>query len=123
MYKFLCWICIFISLGLTVFFIVFQVNISVHWVVRVFLSVLFIFAVWMLYARAWPLIQNKLPIKDMYNAGASGLVGKTGKVHVVYGKKMAQIDGDLYPFYGDNELSDGDTFKVAQVKDGKVKIK
>jgi hypothetical protein len=43
-------------------------------------------------------------------------------VKTVDGSKFAMINGDLYAFYQECSLSDGDVFIVKELKDGKIVI-
>lgn len=99
-----------------------QVNIRIHWLVRVFMTVFMIFFIYQFYDKIWNLILKKWPLKDKYQAGVYGLVGKTGTVKILDGKKSACINGDLYSFSKENSLKEGDSFVVKDIVDGKILI-
>ena len=68
------------------------------------------------------LVIDKWFAKDKYKAGVYGFAGKHGTVKYVEGKKFALIDGDLYAFFEEYNLSVDSQFIVQEVRDGKIVI-
>lgn len=95
--------------------------------VNIILSILFFFALLIVYVAAWRRIKgiiiDRWFAKDKYKAGVYGFPGQKGCVKIVDGSKYAMINGDLYAFYQEYPLSDGDVFIVKELKDGKIVIK
>ena len=109
-----------------IFSIVFFINIPLHVLVRIILTIIFFFALLLFHYFLWKktiqVVIDKFFAKDMYKAGFAGLVGKKGEVKVVEGKKLACIQGDLYKFRDEVPLEEGEGFIVKETDDGYIII-
>ncbi|GEM_PF-7038537 len=108
-------------------FIDLQYSISVHILVRLFMAVIAIFLIWQFYDRLWDIIIEKWPIKSryrekIYHSGMEALVGQRGVVKLMDGRKLAYVKGNLYLFYKENELKEGDSFTIKNVVDGFIEV-
>ncbi len=111
--------------ALVLLFIDLQYSIDVHILVRLFMTVIAIFLIWQFYDRLWDIIMEKWPIKSRYrerryHSNMEGLVGQSGVVKLMDGKKFAYVKGNLYLFYRENDLKDGDSFRIKNVVDGLI---
>ena len=108
------------------FSVVFFINIPLHILLRVILTLIFFFILILFHYFLWnktiQFLVNRFFAKDIFIAGVDGLIGSKGKVRVIENKKLASINGDLYKFYENIPLEDGDDFIVVTIKDGCIII-
>lgn len=113
--------------ALLIFCYVFYRNLPFEILYKIILTILFFFVLLIIYIAVWRKIKtiviDKGFAKDKYKAGVYGFPGQKGCVKIVDGSKYAMINGDLYAFYQEYPLSDGDVFIVKELKDGKIVIK
>ena len=109
-----------------IFSIVFLLNIHLHILWRIILTIIFFFVLLLFHHFLWEktvqLVVDKYFAKDKYHAGFSGLVGKKGKVRIIENKKLAYIEGDLYKFRDEVNLEEGEDFIVKGIEDGFITI-
>ncbi len=89
-------------------------------------AIVFFLFFFILYVSFWKKIKeyviDKWFAKDVYKAGVFNLPGREGTVKIIEGRKVAIIDGDVYAFYEDYNISESDKFTVKEIKDGKIVI-
>ena len=105
---------------------VFYTVIELNFMYKILLTIIFFFAFIVFHYIVWSntihIFIDKFISKDKYIVGIDGLKGEKGRVKIIQNTKMAYIKGDLYEFSTDNQLRDGDYFKVKEIKDGKIII-
>ncbi len=108
------------------FTVVFYRELEIHFMYRIILSIIFFFALIIFHYVVWSktiqLIIDKFISKDNHQVGIDGLKGKNGKVKIIENNKMAYVNGDLYEFSCDNQLEDGEVFRIKEVQNGKIVI-
>lgn len=109
-----------------IFSLVFFINIPLHLLVRIILTIIFFFVLLLFHYFLWKktiqLLIDTFFAKDIYKAGFDGLIGKKGIVRIIEGKKLAYIQGDLYKFRDEISLKEGEGFIVKNTDDGYVII-
>ena len=94
--------------------------------INITLTLVFFLVFFIVYVSFWKkakvYIVDKWFAKDVYKAGVYNLPGHEGIVKIIDGKKVAIIDGDVYAFYEDYNISESEKFIVKEVKDGKILI-
>lgn len=110
--------------AILLFSIVFFNNMPFSILLNTIFTILFFFALLIIYITLWKklenIVVNKYFAKDKYKAGVYGLKGQKATVKVVDGQSFASINGDLYPFYSNYQLKENDIFIIKDVKDGKI---
>lgn len=113
-------------IGILLFCFAFYKLLPFHFLVNIIITILFFFAILVIYITLWKkaksLLVDKFFAKDKYKAGVEGLAGIKGVVRIVKGEKFAEINGDLYSFYEDYPVLEKDVFVVKEVKEGKIVI-
>lgn len=94
--------------------------------INITLTLVFFLFFFILYVSFWrkakEYIVDKWFAKDVYKAGVYNLPGREGSVKIIEGKKVAIIDGDVYAFFKEYNISESEKFIVKEVKDGKIVI-
>lgn len=65
---------------------------------------------------------NRVIAPTKFRAGARGLIGSTGVVKEIDGRKMVSLQGDLWPYEGPADMPPGSTVEVIGERGGVLKI-
>jgi membrane protein implicated in regulation of membrane protease activity len=58
-----------------------------------------------------------------FRQGADAVVGQTGQVRVIDGRRMVAVQGDLWVFEGPEDLPDGARVQVVGQNEGTLRVK
>ena len=113
-------------IAIVLFSIALYINLNYEPLINITITLVFFFIFFVLYVSFWKkakeFIIDKWLAKDVYKAGVYNLPGHEGSVKIIDGKKVAIIDGDVYAFFEDYNISESEKFIVKEVKDGKIVI-
>ncbi|MGD8113318.1 MAG: hypothetical protein ACQEWA_00285 [Sphaerochaetaceae bacterium] len=100
--------------------------IKLNLLVSLIVTILFFFLLLLFHNFIWNATIQRLTdrffAKDKYIAGVEGLAGEKGVAKMIDGTFYASIHGDLYLFADDVDISEGESFTVKEVVDGKIII-